>query len=314
MPLLAPASIIMGILLSSHMISYSFLVPWIFAFITFSGSLGSNLRSLHLSIKQPLPIFMILFLLHIVMPLWAGAVGHIAFSGDVFTISGLILSMVIPTGITSLLWVSIHKGNIALTFSTVLIDTVLSPFILPLMLSLLVGKSIEMEVWNMMYSLIGMVVVPSLLAMVLNQMTHGQVERTLSPMLAPFSKIGLAIVIMINGAVVAPYLTNINLKLVLIAIVVFCVAATGYIISWIAGRFIKCNEEDVIALTFTGGIRNISAGSVIALTYFPPPVAVPVVIGMLFQQVLASSFGYLLKRFYTNDINIGNITTVKKEG
>ncbi|MNJ80971.1 hypothetical protein D3C77_795600 [compost metagenome] len=42
-------------------------------------------------------------------------------------------------------------------------------------------------------------------------------------------------------------------------------------------------------------MRNISAGAVLAVTYFPAPVAVPVVLGMVFQQTLASLAGYLLK-------------------
>ncbi|MCY9341001.1 bile acid:sodium symporter family protein, partial [Bacillus haynesii] len=44
------------------------------------------------------------------------------------------------------------------------------------------------------------------------------------------------------------------------------------------------------------GMRNISAGAVLATGFFPPQVAVPVVIGMLFQQVLAALFGHLLAR------------------
>ncbi len=46
-------------------------------------------------------------------------------------------------------------------------------------------------------------------------------------------------------------------------------------------------------------MQNISAGAVIAVAYFPPPVAVPVVISMLFQQIQASIYGQLLKRYYS---------------
>ena len=42
------------------------------------------------------------------------------------------------------------------------------------------------------------------------------------------------------------------------------------------------------------GMRNISAGAVIAATYFPGEVMFPVMIGTLFQQVLAALFGKLL--------------------
>ena len=42
------------------------------------------------------------------------------------------------------------------------------------------------------------------------------------------------------------------------------------------------------------GMRNISAGAVIAAAYFPGEVMFPVMIGTLFQQVLAALFGKLL--------------------
>lgn len=51
---------------------------------------------------------------------------------------------------------------------------------------------------------------------------------------------------------------------------------------------------------FSGGMRNISAGAVLAVSYFPPAVAVPVVLGMLFQQTLASIYGFAINRYYIN--------------
>ncbi|WP_419958884.1 hypothetical protein [Psychrobacillus sp. BM2] len=49
-------------------------------------------------------------------------------------------------------------------------------------------------------------------------------------------------------------------------------------------------------LVFTGGMRNIASGVIVATTYFPSKVAMPVVFGMLFQQVLASVFSKVLQK------------------
>ncbi|MGE1198271.1 hypothetical protein ACQJ18_26655 [Priestia megaterium] len=51
-------------------------------------------------------------------------------------------------------------------------------------------------------------------------------------------------------------------------------------------------------MIYTGGMRNISAGAVLAISFFPHPAAVPVVIGMLFQQILAAFYGQLIKLVY----------------
>ncbi len=52
-----------------------------------------------------------------------------------------------------------------------------------------------------------------------------------SPRLAPFSKIALALVIMINSSEVAEYLIIINIHLVKVAITMFFVAASGYLLA-----------------------------------------------------------------------------------
>lgn len=298
MALITPTGVVLGVLFAGWLIDFTFLIPWVFAFITFAGSLSSNFTALKRAILHPIPIFIALVLLHVIMPVWAWAVGHLTFSGDVYTITGLILALVIPTGITSVLWVSICRGNMALTLSIILIDTLLSPFIVPYTLSIFVGTKVEMDIVGMMKGLFLMVVLPSLVGMLLNHMTKGKIKERWGPMLAPFSKISLGLVVMLNGAIVAPYLRNVDLKLFWVAIVVFCIAFTGYLFAFLLGKLFKRNKETVIALTFTGGMRNISAGAVIATSFFPAQVAVPVVVGMLFQQLLASLFGYVLNRHY----------------
>ncbi|WP_449539799.1 bile acid:sodium symporter family protein [Ferdinandcohnia sp. Marseille-Q9671] len=298
MPLITPTSVVLGVLLTTFLSPLSFLVPWIFAFITFSGALSSNFRSLHRAITHPFPIILALIILHLVMPAWAWLVGHVTFPGDNFTITGLILAVVIPTGISSFIWVSMKHGNIALTLSIILIDTLISPFVVPYSLTLFVGSNIEMDILRIMQGLFFMVVLPSILGMVVNHATNGTCTKTISPNLAPFSKIGLGVVVMINSAEIAPYLKNVDLKLVMIAAVVFFIAFCGYLLSWGIGRFLKLEKEVIIALVFTGGMRNISAGAVIAITFFPAEVAVPVVVGMLFQQILASIYAYFMDRAY----------------
>ncbi|TWK78739.1 Pantothenate precursors transporter PanS [Bacillus paralicheniformis] len=218
------------------------------------------------------------------------------FKGDPLTITGLILGVVIPTGITSMIWAAMYKGNIGLTLSVILVDTILSPFIVPFSLSVLAGAQVEMDVAGMMKGLFGMVVIPSLLGMLVNQFSSPDRTARLSANCAPFSKMGLAAVVAINSSVVAPYLNSVDFRFLTIAVTVFAVAFTGYITAWFLGKMMKRPQEEIVALIFTGGMRNISAGAVLATSFFPARVAVPVVIGMLFQQILAALYGHLLAR------------------
>lgn len=298
MPLVTPCSLLLGVLFSVWLKPLSFLVPYVFAFMTFSGSLGSNFRDLKKVLQQPASLLACLLILHVWMPLLAWGAGNVLFHGDSYTITGLILAFVIPTGIISFMWVSLYHGNIALTLSIILLDTFLSPFVVPFTLRLLVGTEVDIDTWGMMGGLMWMVVLPSIAGMALNQWTGGTVKSTLGPKLAPFSKLGLMMVISINTAVVAPNFTDVSLKSAEIGLSVLAVAATGYIWGWLTAWGMKSDRGIIIAMTFNSGMRNISAGVVLAATYFPAPVVFPVIVGTLFQQVLASFYAYFLSKKY----------------
>src|SRR6202045_1100694 len=90
MPLITPTSVLIGVLLGSHLSGFSYLSPWLFAFMTFSGSLSSNFKEFVKVVSQPFPLITTLFILHIIMPLLAMGLGHLTFSGDTLTITGLV--------------------------------------------------------------------------------------------------------------------------------------------------------------------------------------------------------------------------------
>ncbi|GIO08466.1 hypothetical protein J31TS6_44940 [Brevibacillus reuszeri] len=295
MPLLTPSSVVIGVLAGSHLQPYTFLSPWVFAFMTFVGSLGSGFKEFAKVLTRPFPLIANLLILHALMPLVAWGTASLFYPDDIHVVTGFILAALIPTGITSFLWSSIYMGNIALTLSIILIDTMLSPFIVPLGMSLFLGAKVEMDMALMMQGLFFMIVLPSLIGMLLNQLTGGKVKTTLAPKLAPFSKLGMGVVVAINSSVVAPYLSTLDAKLLGMAGVVLLLAIIGYLMGWFIAKCSGWDRGVIVTLTFNSGMRNISAGAVIATSYFPAAVALPVVLGMLFQQTLASTFGKFLE-------------------
>ncbi|MET1138930.1 bile acid:sodium symporter family protein, partial [Bacillus subtilis] len=74
----------------------------------------------------------------------------------------------------------------------------------------------------------------------------------------PIPNVGLPAVVAINSSVLASYLKNVDLKFLTIAVTVFLVAFTGYLTAWLIGRLMKRPQEEIVALIFTGGMRNIS--------------------------------------------------------
>ena len=96
----------------------------------------------------------------------------------------------------------------------------LSPFIVPLSLSVLVGANVQMDVWGMMKGLAEMVVIPSI-AGDDGQPVFPPVDSGDKPVAVSFSKICLMIVIAINSSEIAPYVTHVDIKFAGIAGTVF---------------------------------------------------------------------------------------------
>lgn len=70
---------------------------------------------------------------------------------------------------------------------------------------------------------------------------------------------------------------------------ILLIAASGYAIGWLCAVLLKQKRDFTVSMMFNSGMRNISAGAVIAAAYFPAEVMFPVMIGTLFQQVSTST-------------------------
>ncbi len=147
-----------------------------------------------------------------------------------------------------------------------------------------------------------MIVLPTILGILVNELSKGELPKKYGKKLAPFSKLCLFAVILINSSAIAPYLKVINFHLFFVILLVFLLAVSGYMLAYLIGRYLLKDGPQMTTLVFTGGMRNIAVGVIVATTYFPGKVAMPVVFGMLFQQVLASIFSKVI---------IKNTVTVK---
>ena len=256
----------------------------LFAFMTFANSLGGGFREMADVARRPLPVVVIFAILHVVMPLLAMAAGELLFPEAPLFTTGLVLEYAIPTGVASLLWVSIGRGNTSMCLSVVLLDTLLAPFVIPLTLRVLLGSVVEMDTASMVGNLMIMVAIPALLAMTLFQMTRGRVAATVKPRLAPFAKLTMLVLVLANATGCAPFLRDITPTLVKLICAVFALCLLGFFLGYQAARLLKADFPTAVTMSLNSGIRNIAAGSVLAIAYFPGDVLFPVAFSPLFLQ------------------------------
>lgn len=294
MAFVTPICLILGVCFSDIAKHGLPLVTWVFAFMTFAGALKSSFRDVANVFRNPKVLLVSLVVIHIFVPCIACGLGHLIFPDNANLIAGMVLEFSVPTAVSGLMWITVYDGNSPLSLSLVVIDTILAPFVIPVALQLLLGSKITMDVGEMMSDLIFMVAIPAIAAMCLNQISKGKVKESWPSKLAPFSKLALMYVVTCNSSKIAPYVKSMNAERILVALVILVLAAGGYIFGWFVARIMKQDQETTVSLIYGIGMRNISTGAVIAAAYFPGEVVFPVMIGTLFQQVLAATFGKVL--------------------
>ena len=268
----------------------------LFAFITFANSLGGGFRDIRNVVLHPLPVVVILLLLHAVMPLIALGLGTVLFPENPYFTIGLVLEYAVPTGVASLMWVGMNRGNTSLCLSVVLLDTLCSPVVIPATMKLLVGSVVEIDAWGMVRDMLIMVALPALAAMILFQTTGGAVAATLKPRLSLFAKVALLLVITANATGCAPFLREIDGTLVRVMLAAYFLCLLGFFLGYWAGRLLKMDFPTIQTISVNSGMRNISAGAVLAMQYFPGDVLFPVAFSPIFLQASTAMIVKVLRR------------------
>ena len=295
MAIISPACVVLGVLFPQIGVMRPLVTP-LFAFMTFQSALSNTFGNLGRTLRHPAPMLVSLALTVAAMPCVACALALALFGSDPNLVCGIVLEYCVPVAVVSAMWTNMLGGDPALSLATILVSTVAAPFTIPLTLHALLGQTVEVDAARMMGEMVVSIALPALAGTLANDLTRGRAARELSPVIAPAAKLALVAVILTNSTGVAPYVRGLTPTLVAVAAFIGAFAACGYALGLLAARALRLSHEQEVSMTYLVGMRNISAGAVIAGEYFPGEVMFPVVIGTLFQQVLASLFGSLLRR------------------
>ena len=294
MPILTPTGVVIGLLLGSRISWMKPAVTWLFAFITMSGAFGINPRDFFRVISHPKPLIAFFIGSHVCMPLLAWAIASLIFRADPAVVTGFVLLFSIPTAVVGYIWSSIYHGDGALSLTLILLDTILAPFVTPFTVKFLTQTAVQIDTTGMMLSLVWMVVIPSIIGILVNYFTKGRVNDHVSPCLKPFGKVALLMVVAINVSQIADEILKFDLTYIPIVLLCLLLACGGFLLGKLTARFCRLNKEQAVSVTFAIGLRNISAALVLAISFFPPHSALPVIFGIVFQQTVCALTGQKL--------------------
>ncbi len=289
--------LLLGIFFSGPLSILVPITPALFAIMTFINTLGCNFRQIGHVVTHPVPVLMLLAMLHVVLPVLCLGLCSLLFPNEPLFTTGLVLNFVLPTGVVSLMWVTIGRGNLPLCLSAVLLDTLLAPLLVPLSMKLLVGSMVDMDATGMMADLLFMVALPASLALLCHRIRGGRTAEEWKPRLSPAAKLLMFCIIISNATGVAPFLKTLTPTLLAVILVLVGLSVFSYFMGWfVSHRLMRMDFPSVQTMTINTGVRNISAGAVLAAQYFPADVLFPVAFAPIFTQIMLALVVKLLRR------------------
>lgn len=119
----------------------------------------------------PWPVFVGMVLQFSVMPLMGVAVATL-FGFEPEIAAGVILVGSVPGGVASNLMTYLARGDVALSVTMTACSTLLSPVMTPLLMKVLAGRLVPIDFWEMMLSILDMVIVPTVAGLIANKILY----------------------------------------------------------------------------------------------------------------------------------------------
>ena len=175
--------------------------------------------------------------------------------------AGIILIGCAPNGVAANVISYLAKANLALSITITAVSTMLAPFVTPVLMKFLAGSFIEIDVLDMMWDIIKMVILPIGIALLFNHFLSKRVKwlESVMPLVSMF---GIAFIIIIVTALGRDSLLEVGPLLILIVLIH---NLSGYTLGYWTGRLFKMTEGDCRTIAIQAGMQN--AGLAKGLAY-----------------------------------------------
>lgn len=254
----------------------------------FTLALGCTIAEFALILRSPWKVISTIAFIYGVIPVAALGIGRVLFPTAPELIAGLVLIAVLPVAVTSAVWTDLAHGNLPFTLSIITLTTLLAGVITPTAMTLVAGTLIAFDAMGLVLDLVKTVIIPVVVGLFVRQLLPRFAQR-IRPALNLLVKVNIVITLAINAAVMKPLLGDMGAKVFWIVGAVFMLVAFSYLAGYMFGGILfRGDRKTRISTAYVCGMRNNGAGIVIASAYFPPLVALPVIMSILLQQPIAT--------------------------
>lgn len=213
----------------------------------------------------------------IIMPFLAYALGKLFGVGEELLV-GVVLVGTCPGGTSSNVITYLSKGDTALSVAMTSINTLLAPFLTPLLTYLYLRTTVSVDVRSMFISIVQVVIVPIGLGLLINRL-FGLFTQRITDVLPTVSVTAICLIV---GAVVSHNSEKIlSTGLVIFAIVILH-NLLGYLCGYLVGVLLKMNMPRKKAVSIEIGMQNSGLATTLASSAFPD-LAMATVPGAIFS-------------------------------
>ena len=198
-----------------------------------------------------------------IMPLLAVALSRV-FALDEALAVGVVLVGCCPGGTASNVITYLAKGDLALSVGMTATSTVLAPVMTPLLVWLLVGKSVDVDVAGMLLSILWVVILPIVAGLIVKGLWPKFTERT-TAYLPAVSSLAIAFIVLI---VISANAQKLLMGGMVIILVVVLHNLCGLSLGWLIGRLLRLPDAKRRAISIEVGMQNSGLASSLATLHF----------------------------------------------
>ncbi len=237
----------------------------------------------------------------LVLPIAALLIGKLFLSPWPELRTGLLIISVIPGGNMVAAFTMLFGGNVKASVKISVSNLILGSLLAPVYLYLLLGKLVEIDVFQIGKTIGLVVFLPLCLGvftykLLRRRYTKEQFQKSIKPLLPAVSAWGLVYIVF----------TSVSMKAGMIfSYPELLFQALSSLLLWYCFIFGLCiilgrlffNRADAMTLLLNAELRNLPIAIGVAMTAFTPQTGMMVALAFLFQQQLAIWFQHLDKRF-----------------
>lgn len=239
-------------------------INYLLMIVMFGMGLTMKLGDFAVVFRQPRDVIVGCLAQFIVMPLLAFGLGRVFGLSDELLV-GVVLVGTCPGGTSSNVITYLSKGDTALSVGMTSINTLLAPFLTPMLTYLYLRTSVSVDVKAMFMSIIQVVIVPIGLGLLINKVFGNYTQKIRDAL----PSVSVTAICLIVAAVVSHNSEKIRATGLVIFAVVILHNILGYLCGYLVGIAFRMDLPRKKAVAIEIGMQNSGLATTLAGSAFP---------------------------------------------